>query len=576
MIISERSTECNKDLDWSDESAPIERAILDGFPGHVAAINQHGEIIATNKAWRQFWNHNGGLQGKSHSWNYLEVCRGVKGACKDDSQRAVRAIEKVLDGESEQEAFLYTCDSPTEERWYQFVVTPMGEDHGSAIIAHLNLTEEIAPREKLVEANNELEEANCRLQEEIERANALAVEAEAASRAKSDFLANMSHEIRTPMTAILGCADVLESKEDPGSDLMSKQVAIETIRRNSDHLLGIINNILDLSKIEAGSCICERIPTNPRAIVSEVLACLQPLAIEKGLEFDHEQLTPVPTAILADPVRLRQILMNLVGNAIKFTEAGKVTIRTSLDIVQQRLKFDVVDTGIGLTPVQCEQLAQFRAFHQVDETMSRKYGGTGLGLRLSRAFARLLGGDLFFCSEYGKGSTFSVTVDTGSLEEIELTQPDTKQVTPAEPDQPKAEKPLAAEKKLEGLRLLLAEDGPDNQRLISFILRKAGADVSVADNGRIALETVEAAIDDFDLILMDMQMPEMDGYQATGVLREKGYNLPIIAVTAHAMAGDREKCLAAGCDDYTTKPVDRAALIDLVAEYCRTSQEILA
>ena len=559
-------------LDRQGDEASMERAILDAYPGHVAVINHRGEIIATNKAWRRFWDHNGGLPGNSHSWNYLEVCRGVKGSYRDDSYRAVRAIEKVLNGESDEESFLYTCDSPTEDRWFQFVVTPMKIGRGSALVAHMNLTAEIAPREQLSQANKELEEANSRLNEQIERANELAFEAETANRAKSAFLANMSHEIRTPLTAILGCAELLERDEACDSEYMSKEFAISTIRRNSDQLLEIINNILDLSKIESGTFQCERIPTNPQEIVAEVHSCLQPLAVEKGLQFRHELLSPVPKSFLCDPFRLQHILTNLVGNAIKFTECGSVTIRMSLDRDQRALMFEVVDTGIGLTADQCEKLSEFQAFNQADESMSRKFGGTGLGLHLSKANAQLLGGDLFFFSEYSRGSTFSFKVDVGDLEQLELVEPGGETSAPEKPSEGRPEETSRSEKKLDGIRLLLAEDGPDNQRLISFILRKAGAEVSVADNGRIAVETVENSTDGFDLILTDMQMPELDGYQAVEILREKGYTLPIIAITAHAMAGDRERCLAAGCDDYTTKPVNRTSLIDLVARHGRRAR----
>lgn len=548
-------------------SVSLESAILNGLAAHVAVIDLDGAVIAANTAWNEFWDLNDGTSGYLESCNYLDVCRGVQGDCRSDAQKALRAIEKVFAGESDYEAFLYTCHSPDEERWFQFVATPLDEDRSCAIISHFNLTPEIAPRERLILAGENLAKANRQLEEQIVLCNELASKAEAASRAKSDFLANVSHEIRTPMTAILGCTDIIERDEFSADGELDKSYALQTIRRNADHLLELIANILDLSKIEAGKCDNEQVPTAPLDIVAEVHSCLLPLARKKGIEFCHEVVNPVPKTISSDPLRLKQILLNLVGNAIKFTEVGSVTIRTSLDKAKQELRFEVADTGVGMSFEQCEKLAEFRAFTQADESMSRKYAGAGLGLCIAKAYAKLLGGDLSFSSVQGKGSLFSVTVGAGEVDVAELLQPTSaaspRQVAHAG-DAPPA---IEQAKKLEGLRILLAEDGPDNQRLISFILRKAGAEVILAENGKIAIELVETSGNAFDVILMDMQMPEMDGYEATRKLREWGFALPVIAITAHAMAEDRQKCLDAGCDDYATKPIDRSTFIDLVARY---------
>ena len=402
---------------------PTDTSILDGLSAHVSVIDQAGRIVAANKAWHKFWDDNGGGPSGSVNWNYLQVCRSVEGSCEQDSRKAVDAIERVLQGESDYEDFLYRCDSPSENRWFQVVVTPLEGDARRAIVAHYNLTPEIEPREKLIEAGRELEKLNQRLSEETRRSNELAAAAKAANQAKSDFLANMSHEIRTPMTAILGYTELLENHELFGTELESKEEAIATIRRNADHLLGLINDILDLSKIEAEKMEVERIPTAPAEVVGEVAAFLAPLAAEKQVEIRQEYLTPVPSTIASDPTRLRQILLNLANNAVKFTECGSVTIRTSLDAGREQLRFDVVDTGIGMTAEQCQRLGEFKAFTQADETMSRKFGGTGLGLRLAKAYAELLGGDLEFRSVFGQGSTFSATIATGDLSDVNLVEP---------------------------------------------------------------------------------------------------------------------------------------------------------
>jgi signal transduction histidine kinase/ActR/RegA family two-component response regulator len=383
-------------------------------------------------------------------------------------------------------------------------------------------------------------------------------QAESANLAKSEFLANMSHEIRTPMTAILGFADLLLSDKDTSADRISQAEAVSTIRRNGEHLLSIINDILDISKIEAGFLDVARVSTDPARIVEEVVSLLRPSALAKGITLDRRYLTPVPRTIASDPVRLRQILTNLVGNAIKFTEHGTVSIHITLEPAAstQRLRFDVHDSGPGLAPDQAERL--FRPFVQADTSMSRRFGGTGLGLCISRRLAQLLGGTVDVHSEPGKGSCFTATIATGPIPASELCRPETDAPSPRVSAAP----PVTRAAPLAGVRILLAEDGPDNQRLIAFRLSRAGAHVDIAQNGRQAVDIVLAAPPPgFDVILMDMQMPEMDGYEATRTLRAKGHRGPIIALTAHAMTGDRETCLRAGCDDYLTKPIDAARLI---------------
>jgi signal transduction histidine kinase/CheY-like chemotaxis protein len=388
--------------------------------------------------------------------------------------------------------------------------------------------------------------------------DALKEKADAANESKSEFLANMSHEIRTPLTAILGFSEVLQHALADGDIAVRHAEPIRTIRANGEHLLTLINDILDLSKIEAGKMTVEAVPCSICQIVAEVAATMRVRSTPKGLGLNVKYVFPVPRMIMSDPVRLRQILINLVGNAVKFTERGVVEICVRCDAIADggsTLAVDVTDTGIGLTVEQCGRL--FRAFSQADGTTTRRFGGTGLGLAVSHRLAQILGGGITVVSTPGKGSTFTVTFATGDLAGVHMIAAAEEAVVAA----PKVNN--APPQRLRG-RILLAEDGPDNQRLISMLLTKAGAEVTVAENGRVAVEAVEASVAmgrPFGLILMDMQMPELDGYAAATRLRSLGVSTPIVALTAHAMTGDREKCVAAGCDDYATKPIERAILL---------------
>ncbi|MFO0829844.1 MAG: CHASE4 domain-containing protein [Phycisphaerales bacterium] len=394
--------------------------------------------------------------------------------------------------------------------------------------------------------------------------------AELANRAKSEFLANMSHEVRTPMTAILGYADLLsEQANQPG---FRPNDCIETIRRNAKHLLTIINDILDLSKIEAGRMQVERTDFAPARIAAEVVELLQEHATRKSLALKVEFATPMPQRIVSDPTRLRQILLNLTGNAIKFTLSGSVTLRLLCDASRRQLVAEVVDTGIGMTEAQTRRL--FTPFSQADASTSRVFGGTGLGLTISRRLAQLLGGSLILASTSQAGSTFRLTVDTGPLDGVAFSRDPLAADAPASGPAPSAPEPATTHPgaELVGLSLLLAEDGPDNQRLIGFVLRKAGATLQIVSDGRAAVDATLAAMRagrPFDVILMDMQMPVLDGYGATRELRTRGITTPVLALTAHAMEGDRNCCLAAGCDDYETKPIERLRLVATCARMAR-------
>ncbi|MBN1908718.1 MAG: response regulator [Pirellulales bacterium] len=385
-----------------------------------------------------------------------------------------------------------------------------------------------------------------------------------ADRLKDEFLANMSHEIRTPMTAILGYAELLYTEGDVSQAPPERIQALETILRNGQRLLALLNDILDFSKIESGEMAVERIACSPSEIVDEAADSVRPGAEAKGLVLEVVHDGPIPKLIQTDPARLRQILTNLVSNAVKFTPHGSIRLETRLRPIghgKADIEFQVVDTGIGLTEAQIDTL--FEPFTQVDSSSTRRFGGAGLGLAITKRLCTLLGGTLSVSSRKGEGSVFSVRIPAGSLDELQLSgDPSSSLQGPSvEPKLPTAT--LAG-------RVLLAEDGPDNQRLLSWILRKAGAEVTVAENGAVAVEQAHGAMKagrPFDIILMDMQMPVLDGYEATKALRAAGYFGPIVALTAHAMEGDRRKCLEAGCDDYLTKPIDRNRFVAAVANH---------
>ncbi|GAB4141386.1 MAG: hypothetical protein Kow0040_30070 [Thermogutta sp.] len=391
--------------------------------------------------------------------------------------------------------------------------------------------------------------------------------AESATRAKSEFLANMSHEIRTPLTAILGFTDILLGDPTLEQGPPDRVEALYTIHRNGNYLLELINDILDLSKIEAGKLDVDRITCSPARILADVMSLMRVRAAAKNLPLVLQFDGKIPETIHSDPTRLRQILINLIGNAVKFTEVGEVRVVARLVREAEQpslLQIDVIDTGIGMTEEQLSRL--FQPFSQGDSSTTRKYGGTGLGLTISKRLAEMLGGDITARSTPGKGSTFSVTVATGDISGVTMLESPDEALAAS---RTKGGVGAAPSVRLQG-RILLAEDGPDNQRLISSILKKAGAEVTLVENGQAALDTALAALDrgePFDLILMDMQMPVMDGYTATARLRQAGYDGPIVALTAHAMEGDDVACREAGCDDYLTKPIDRAKFFAMIARF---------
>ena len=388
-------------------------------------------------------------------------------------------------------------------------------------------------------------------QEEIINAKLIA---EDASNAKSSFLANMSHEIRTPLTAIIGFGEsLLESQHN-----MEQRVSsIKTIIRSGKHLLQVINDILDLSKVEARKLDVEEIDFSLFPVIAEIDSLVRMQAKDSGLEFNIQYNFPLPTMVKSEPLRLKQILINLLNNAIKFTETGSVTLIVECDRENEKLHFKVVDTGIGLSISQIEKI--FNPFAQADTSTSRRFGGTGLGLSLSKQLVERLGGSLTVESKEGKGSSFQFSMDAGDLSGIDFVTSLEEVLVDTSPKRSRS-----SSEKMSG-SILLAEDNTDNQVLISMYLKSMGVDVTVVSNGQAAVDAVRNK--PYDLILMDMQMPIMDGMEAVSLLRSQGYDCPIAALTANAMKEDKERCLQMGCNDFITKPINRGDLFDIVGKY---------
>ncbi len=394
-----------------------------------------------------------------------------------------------------------------------------------------------------------------------EELEAMHAQAQVATLARNEFLSNMSHEIRTPMSAILGYADLLR---DPALSEETRAEHLEVIGRNGRHLLSLLGDILDLSTLESGRLRVERVACSPAALLDDLASRLRPLCSEKGLALRLRAEGPLPASVRTDPARLRKLLEHLIGNAIRFTGEGDVRVVLRLESPADArgpwLAIDVEDSGVGLDPERAEEL--FQPFRQADGSPTRRHGGAGLGLSLARGLARRLGGDVVVSRSSGGGSCFTATVATGSLAGVPLLA--TLEQALAAAAQQDSEGSADLERALTGLRILLAEDGRDNQLLLALYLRKAGAEVSLASDGSRALHMAVLALSKgqpYHVIVTDMHMPGIDGYELARRLRRDGYLSPILALTAQALDGDRERCLAAGCDDYLSKPVDRLRLV---------------
>ncbi len=379
--------------------------------------------------------------------------------------------------------------------------------------------------------------ATTRIQKDLLKAD----DARIANRMKSEFLANMSHEIRTPLTSILGYSAIAINSNTDEND---RRECMKSVMSNGEHLLGVINEILDLSKIESGKLETEIEEVAVFELLHGVADVVRPKVQEKNIRFGINYRFPLPGLICTDPVRIKQILLNIINNAVKFTEQGHVYVNVWCESHAGKIFFEVEDTGIGIHPDQMESV--FKAFGQANKSTTRKYGGTGLGLTLSRRLARILGGDLVVTSMPGQGSTFLIEIDAGELEDVEFVYHDDFHGVEI---QAEAE-PAPA---LTG-KVLLVDDVEDNRKLVSYLVHNSGAEVDTAENGQQALEMLQ--FQNYDLILMDMQMPVMDGIEATRQIRERGLDIPVVALTANAFREAREQCEQVGVDGFLSKPID--------------------
>lgn len=450
--------------------------------------------------------------------------------------------------------------------------SPAPHGTGQTLLVLEDVTSNYRQLDKLRAERKLLKESEASLKLErhkLVRKNVAIVEArrraEEANRSKSDFLTSMSHEIRPPLTAISGFAEILFERLN---DSDSKEAA-QTIIRNSEHLTNLVNDILDLAKVEAGKLILSNEPCNPIEIAKQAVTLLSKRASSKGILLTIEIGPNTPTKIHSDPLRLRQTLFNLVGNAVKFTESGSIIVKLQADKHSDELEFNIIDTGIGIQEQNLEAI--FDPFAQEDASMQRRFGGTGLGLAISRNLIEELGGKLSVRSQVGVGSEFRISLPISNPEATENDAPiiatgasneEANEASDQSTDVNSKVKPLA------GQRILVAEDGLDNQKLIRYLLERAGAEVKIVENGKLAFDLLVDSNPPWspDLLLLDMQMPVMDGYTTAETLRSVGNTIPIIALTAHAMEGDRDRAMLSGCNEYATKPINVPSLISTIRQ----------
>ena len=459
---------------------------------------------------------------------------------------------------------------------------------------HLLLRKAEAVRKELIAANKEME---------------------TAVKAKSEFLVDMSHEIRTPMNALTSFTEILTQRISQNCTAELKEETegiLDIIKKSSHDLLAIINDVLDYIRIDANLLAIESVPTSIKQIIHDICHAEKPSVIAKRLDLSVKYGNGVPPVILSDPVRIQQILVNLISNAIKFTEKGTITVlcevisgeesvattikssaptketdekqREVFSASSMQLKISVIDTGVGLSPAQIQEI--FKPFRHLDSSVPQRERSTGLGLSVAMRLATLMDGTIDIESTPGQGSTFSlllnVYVPEGSYANTVLAERENKGGSCHRgsqllsgldirlPKKKSDEAPSGKSRPLQNARILIVEDMVVNQAIMATLLRDAGAQVAIADNGAMGVQKVMQDMDNgllFDVVLMDMQMPVMDGYEATAFLRKHGYQRPIVAVTAHALTGDREKTLEAGCDDYIAKPIDNKTLIEIISKY---------
>ena len=514
------------------------RNLIDTSPDAIGLISLEGQILMANQQAARFFGFD------SIEELLAKVTNGFEVLAPEEHQRARNNAQKVIQAGVLQDIEYCACRRDGSRFFVECGASlqrdSLGNPNGMLVVFR-----DITQRKQAEQLLQHAKEA-----------------AEAANRAKSEFLANMSHEIRTPMTAVLGFSDLLVSNNLSSAE---RQTYLAGIRRNGMALLDLINSILDLSRIEAEKLVLERAECPLRPIIDDVMSVVNVNVMKKGLSLVVDYRWPLPETIQTDPARLRQILVNLASNAVKFTAQGEVRVSVGCQRGNNgsaRMVFAVSDTGIGIPSEKIDEL--FQPFMQVDGSASRRYGGTGLGLVISKRLAKALGGDIEVVSELGKGSTFTLTIDAGSLRGVRMVQ--SPKLTEIDEEASFSQERQPA---FHG-RVLLVEDVPDIHLVLGCVLRQFNLQVEIAEDGHVACQMVEnSKVEDspYDLILMDIQMPRMNGYEATRWLRQHGWKGPIVALTAHAMAGDREKCLAAGCDGYLSKPVNAVELQDVLRRH---------
>ena len=506
------------------------RSALDSLTEGLLVVDQKQAVVLANEAFVK-------LLGKSNE-QLMGTAVSAIGWLDEAGQPLVEAAHPwaaaLREGVVQRDRNLHLRDSTGRERSFIVNCSPVLSTGGRAGGVLVSLEDVTLLQESKVEL---------RLAKE---------EAEAANRAKSDFLANMSHEIRTPMNAILGFTELLKRGYSKSERESSRYH--DTIHSSGRHLLTLINDILDLSKVEAGHIELESGPCMPHVVAQQVIAELSGKAREKGIALVLAAAGPVPETITSDAARMRQVLLNLIGNAIKFTERGAVTVTVRCGARQYAL--EVRDTGIGMAADRVEDM--FEPFTQADASITRRFGGTGLGLTISRKLARALGGDLTATSKPGVGSVLRFTCETGPMVNPKMLAPAQVLAAPAT-----AAAAPRSHWRIPASRVLIVDDGPENRELLSLVLAEQGLWVEEAQDGQVAVDRVASG--GFDLILMDMNMPVMDGYTAVKLLRSRGVVTPIVAFSANAMKGYEEEVLAAGCTTCLTKPVDIDLMLACVA-----------